>query len=156
MIGCCLSKTTLDICPHQLCELWAGRTRLPVLFVCFSVLSSLARGSKCSQQLCWTESPVHCGQTNPTCFLYWGNWGAAFRMFTSNPNLSYCCLAIDTMAGYFRTCQDVAFPPSTLHSPLKSLNLLPWLKKCPIIMYLPPPALVFGLRSQHWHQLWAI
>lgn len=76
----------------------------------------------------WTSS----GQTNPTCFLYQGNWGRAFSRFRSNSNLSYCCLAIDTMVGYFRTCQDVAFPPFTLHSPLRSLNLLPWLKNAPL------------------------
>lgn len=36
------------------------------------------------------------------------------------------------MVGYFRTWQDAAFPPFTLHSPLRSLNLVPLLKNAPL------------------------
>jgi len=62
-------KTTLDICPHQLAQLWAGRTRLPVLFICFSVLPALARSPRCLKQLGWTEPPARCGQIYPTWLL---------------------------------------------------------------------------------------
>lgn len=43
-----LKKPTLDICPHQSGQLRAERTRLPVLFICPSVLPTPTRSPKCS------------------------------------------------------------------------------------------------------------
>lgn len=139
------SKTTLDLCPHQLGELWEERTRLPVLFVCFPGPSSLARDSKCFQQLCWTESAVHRGQTNPICFLYWGNWGTAISMFR---NKSQLLLLSHRHNGWlFQNMPRCCISPFDTTQPTQKLKSCAITRKCPIVMHLPPPVLVFRLRS---------